>query len=308
MRTSEEKAEGSGDGSRPESEEGSPRPGKKKKSQRVKQNKRSQGHAAKDTQSAVQLCAFMIFVEDFMKSPGEEGYRDVLEEGGLEICDEAPSIFSSTEDALLARYPDLVQRLFASLVEEDQAMQEGLQVGERDKEEHGEEYSQIEKLRPDDKTRGMERRIVRALVEGRVIEESDLLQEEVDRDDLEEIRKLQKDLRRVIEINNRNKRKIREARKMFFGHFELIGLLRILDGRIESVYSKRCKNKKKKRDDESYFMEMESLLEKRSKLLDMCRHVPVDFFEIPMAPMDLEEVELETGEGAKSPFAAPNYF
>lgn len=281
--------------------EGSPSQDSGASTKRVKTNKRSQSRAVENSQSAVQLCALSLFADDFIK-----GFTDsslsLLSEGGLEVCNAAPAKKKHKKQALYD-CPDIVDRLFSSLI--DCSTEPGEWPAAEAEAEEARRGARVDRIKTDIRM-ALDKSIIKTLLKEKIIEE-DVLQSKERESENKEIRRLQDELREVVEANNRNKKKIREKRGVFFAYFERLNLLRLIDGRIEGLYLKKHqKNKKRKKDDDGHFAELEDLLYKRNRLTELFRHIPEDFFDIPMDALDLCDVPLS--EEAASGLSLFDYF
>jgi Histone acetyltransferases subunit 3 len=249
--------------------------GNKKKSA-----KGTKSYPVETPQAAIQLCAFNMFVEEFMRPLGDAGYK-ALEEEDPGTCEELQPLILNAEEEL-STHPHLMDKIVSALIESDDAEADPVdlpRVGGVD--ETGEH-----------KDGGAERRMANALLREEILSQRDVLEEMSAGHEYDKLKRLQEELRQVIEVNNRNRREIRNKRGTLFEWFEFQGILKMIDSRVEGLYSRRYRAKKKKKDEDSHFIELEALLEKREKLLELGRHLPKDVLSLKMEPLDLRVPEV----------------
>ncbi|OAG29259.1 hypothetical protein NEDG_01332 [Nematocida displodere] len=106
-------------------------------------------------------------------------------------------------------------------------------------------------------------------------------------------------LTRVIATNNTNKQRLLDGRRTQMAQLYKLSLINTIDQEIESVYNRKYKvKKKKKEEDTSYFQELEDLLEKRNKIKGICSGLSDDLLEIGLPDTGIECV-MEQFEGGE---------
>ncbi|KAI5176122.1 hypothetical protein NEFER02_1943 [Nematocida sp. LUAm2] len=193
------------------------------------------------------------YIQEYLKEPGEEAYK-ILEENKPFPGVELPCI---NPEALLSQSsPPLLSVLLSSLLPvEDPPSAPKEEERKRRIIQRGEGFSFLnEKL--------LHLLSSSLFTKGEIETHSSNL--------LVEIERYQEILRKIEEINQRNKRVILCSRKRELALFYLLGLIDSVDAGIESLYIKRLKQRKKKKEEDlSHSSEIEELLQKRVTLKEM---------------------------------------
>lgn len=217
--------------------------------------------------------ALNAYVQEYMKCPTKETY-EVLE-GKTKIT---PNFLPPETDALsvlINTTPSLLSVLSSSLVVISDA-----EIGVLE-----EERRKRVLLRAEGFTNLNQP--LAEIISGSFITEKDVTLNSATK--IEEIRECYSLLRKIEERNIRNKRKVLEKRKAHLAQLFYMSLLESVDSGIESVYNKKYRiRKKKKEEDASYFAELEDLLDKRARIKDICKEVPEDILELPQEEIGLE--------------------
>ncbi|KAI5184535.1 hypothetical protein NEHOM01_0210 [Nematocida homosporus] len=119
---------------------------------------------------------------------------------------------------------------------------------------------------------------------------------------LAEIQLYQNLLQTIETTNNHNKQQILAQRKPHLAQLFYSSLLEAIDTNLESVYTKKYKPKKKKKEDDlTYTTEIEELLDKRNKLKQACNSLPDQLQDLhtpdlalysPFSHLDQKEADL----------------
>lgn len=259
--------------------------------------KKAQGSPAPET-SALSNAALNAYVQDYLKDPSEEVYA-LLEDSGEYPGAQADAPLD-TERFLQSRHPSVLTLLVSSLQDNGQSV-----------ECLPEEARKKRALARTDNFFLMNQQLAQILAK-RLISQSDI---DSSAGSLKKKIKMYEELlRQIIDVNRRNKQRLLRQRKEHFAQLVFVSLLEGIDSAIESVYTKKYKAKrKKKEEDSSYFAEMEKLLENRGKLKQLCQSLPESLLELPSDDLGLES--LFEGSGLSAPdqaalqgFLPPEYF
>jgi len=270
------------------------------RNEKPKKSSKNIQHAPSADGAVFTNAALLSYIEDYLRGPDEKTYEIIENENShLQGADEEV-LEVDPKQFFLHKQQSLSTLLISTMLDKEDPP--GC-AEEREETPHQGSQEEEKKKKPIEKIEELED-INEELAE--VLEKKLITKEDVEnltdtvRDKIEKYKKL---LKKVSEVNRKNKKTLIQKRKPHFAHFFYLSLLENIDGGIEGIYAKRNKIKKKKKEEEAggYFSELEDLLDRRERVQRMCKGVPENLMEMENDEIGVEDVfDVMSEEEAKT--------